>query len=505
MCNRRFDLASQPVIIDRNRRALKLARGPLPFVPTDMGSSSYIIDDNYEQGQHTIPPELKKRLAEIGWTEEGTAEDQHQEWLRTPMLLTPSLQFNRLVMPESLLLAMASGNTSPLLTPQGSPVFPSTEMFGDQQVLRRNSSTGGPSYSAKRKAVFVPSLAVAFSRIAALAFDSNIAVTSAARMVIFDLMRNDPSLLSRPILDLLSGDENDTNAAMSTLNLVLHVHKAVPPLMAHHIFNHLAGYLKSAARQSDSYSHVDDFARTIPLLADLLPHVGGMSVRELRRSKLDLYFVPTGSLWFPKPTPNEGMFPTGPMTLHKPSAGVPPSLVSITLVRVSQYLLYASMLRKNQQDVQFIRKYFSQLELPSLQESPRPLHLELRDFLPLKTCGERPQVNNTVHTLSMMLSRSYLLLMAQIIPSMSRHLSDRSELALFIDGLNRILLVHGDDIGIVSQTLISTRVVIPPFSVYLFICVCSLDGRRHKVPPIIRVGRRIHVIHACCSEGVCGV
>lgn len=455
------------MINDRNRRTLKLARGPLPFVPTDTGSSSYIIDDNYEQGQHTIPPELKKRLAEIGWTEEGTAEDQHREWLRTPMLLTPSLQLNRLVMPESLLLA--SGNTSPLIMPQSSPVFPSSEMFGDQQLLRRNSSTGGPSYSAKRKAVFVPSLAVAFSRIAALAFDSNIAVTSASRIVIFDLMRNDPSLLSRPILDLLSGDENDTSSAMTTLNLLLHVHKAVPPSMAHHIFNHLAGFLKSAARQSDSYSPMDDFARTIPLLADLLPHVGGMSVRELRRSKLDLYFVPTGSLWFPKPTPNEGMFPTGPMASHNPSAGVPPSLVSITLVRVSQYLLYASLLRKNQQDVQFIRKHFSQLELPSLQESPRTLNLELRDFLPSKKRDERP---NTVHTLSMMLSRSYLLLMAQIIPSMSRHLSDRSELALFIDGLNRILLVHGDDIGIVSQTLISTRFVIPVlFSILIHLCM----------------------------------
>jgi hypothetical protein len=468
LCNRRFDLALQPVITDRNRRTLKLARGPLPFVPTDMGSSSYILEDNYEQGQHTIPPELKKRLAEIGWTEEGTAEDQRREWLHTPMLLIPSLQFNRLEMPESLLLA--SGNTSPLLMPQSSPVFSSSEKFGDQQLLRRNSSTGGPSYSAKRKAVFVPSLAVAFPRIAALAFDSNIAVAFAARIVIFDLMRNDPSLLSRPILDLLSGDESDTNSAMSTLNLLIHIHKAVPPSMAHHIFNNLAGYLKSAARQT-GYSLVDDFARTIPPLADLLPHVGGMSVRELRRSKLDLYFVPTGSLWFSTPTPNEHMFPTGLLTSRNPS-NIPPSLVSITLVRVSQYLLYASMLRKNQQDVQFIRKHFSPLELPSLQESPRPLNLELRDFLPLNVCDQRPQVNNTVHTLSMMLSRSYLLLMAQIIPSMSRHLSDRSELALFIDGLNRILLVHGDDIGIVSQTLISTRLVIlMPFIKLIDLCM----------------------------------
>ncbi len=461
------------MISDRNRRALKLARRPLPFVPTDMGSSSYILDDNYEQGQNAMPPELKKRLAEIGWTEEGTLEDQRREWLYTPMLLIPSLQFShsRLEMSESLL-------TSPVLTPQSSPVFPSSEKFGDKPLLRRNSSTGGPPYFAKRKAVFVPSLAVAFPRIAVLAFDTNITVASAAKIVLFDLMRNDPSLLSRPILDLLS-DENDINSAMSSLNLLLRVHKAVPPSMAHYLFNHLAGYLKMTARQTDDYGLVDDFARTIPLLTDLVPHVCGMSIRELRRSKLDLYFVPTGSLWFPKPTPNEQMFPTGLMTPRSPSASVPPSLISITLIRVSQYLLFASMLRKNQQDVQFIRKH----------------------FLPLEGCDEKPKMNNTLYTLSTILSHSYLLLVAQIIPSMSRHLSDRSELALFIDGLNRILLIHGDDIGIVGQALISMHVVIITLFSKLM-NFSSLNGRHHAVPQVIRFRRHIHAIYASTSESV---
>lgn len=42
---------------------------------------------------------------------------------------------------------------------------------------------------------------------------------------------------------------------------------------------------------------------------------------------------------------------------------------------------------------------------------------------------------------------------------MSRHLNDRNELAVLIDGLNRILLVHGDDIGIVSQAMIGEIVL----------------------------------------------
>jgi hypothetical protein len=37
---------------------------------------------------------------------------------------------------------------------------------------------------------------------------------------------------------------------------------------------------------------------------------------------------------------------------------------------------------------------------------------------------------------------------------MPRHLNDRHELAILIDGLNRILLTHGDDIGVVGQAMI---------------------------------------------------
>ncbi|KAK2461214.1 hypothetical protein APHAL10511_006741 [Amanita phalloides] len=453
LCHRRFDLASQQVITDRNRRALKLARSPLPFDPTDMGSSSYTPDDGPEQGQNVIPYELKKQLAEIGWTQEGLLGDQRQEWLHKPMLLMPVHHFGRLETSENSLLVLTE-YPSPLLTPQSSPFFSSSEKFNDQQLLRRNSSTGGPIYVARRKTVFVPSLAAALSRIATLAFDSNIAIASVARVLIFDLMRNDPSLLTRPILDLFSDEEKDVHSATSTLNLLLNVHKAVPPSMAHYVFNHLAGYLKTIARQSDRYDLVHDYARTIPLLAELVPHVSGMSIRELRRSKLDFYFVPTGSLWFPKPTPNEHMFPTELFISRNSLESLPSTLVSIALIRISQNLLLASMLRKNQQDVQFIRKHLSRLELPSLDEIPTLLDLELRDFLPWEASRRTPRVNDTLRTLSLMLSRSYLLLVAQTFPLMSRHLSDRNELALFIDGINRILLVHGDDIGIVGQALI---------------------------------------------------
>jgi hypothetical protein len=55
---------------------------------------------------------------------------------------------------------------------------------------------------------------------------------------------------------------------------------------------------------------------------------------------------------------------------------------------------------------------------------------------------------------SLLLSRSYVLLVTEIFRSLPRHLNDRSELAILIDGLNQILFIHGEDIGIVAHVLI---------------------------------------------------
>lgn len=99
----------------------------------------------------------------------------------------------------------------------------------------------------------------------------------------------------------------------------------------------------------------------------------------------------------------------------------------------------------------------SRLVLPSRDSEANPAPLELKDFIPRKSYANRhgsAPLDIALRGLSLMLSRSYLLLVAQVFRSMSRHLNDRNELAVLLDGLNRILLVHGDDIGIVSQAMI---------------------------------------------------
>ncbi|GLB42281.1 putative ion transmembrane transport [Lyophyllum shimeji] len=449
--NWRYQILPQHVVADRARRPFKVTRGPLAFVATDIGSSSYIREDDADELKDSLPAELRKHLAEIGWDQDDAPLDQHREWVKTPISLLSTQQIDRLdnLGPDLAIPSSPSALSSgPLSTSQG-------EKVDEVGLLRRNSSSGGPQPAVKRRAVFVPSLALVFPRLASLVFDSDLAISSAARHTVVDIMRNDPNLLSRPVLDLFAGEQKDMQAAVVTFNAFLHVQRLLPYPMTHLMFNNVAGFLKWATKQSEEADALLDFAQILPILSRLLPQVSGVSIRDIRRAKIEPYLIPSGSLWFPSSAPSGPMFPRSFGSQNNPFDNLPSDLVSITMIRVSQNMLFLSMLKRNRQDVQLVRKNLSRLELPATTPSKRAA-LELSDFVPRRR--QKQDSNPGLTGLSLMLSRSHLLLVAQIFRCMSRHLNDRNELAVLVDGLNQILLAHGDDIGIVSQVLIALMV-----------------------------------------------
>ncbi|KAJ6557945.1 hypothetical protein B0H19DRAFT_1149145 [Mycena capillaripes] len=464
LSNWRFQIMSQQVIVDRNHRAFKLARGPLPFVATDIGSGQYVREEDLGDKKDSVPLELRKRLVEIGWAQDEAPVDQHLEWIRTPISNLPALYLDRLELPGTEQTVSASASPSPGSSPNPSPrASPSPSGKLDEvTLLRRNSSSGGPLYGVKRRAIFVPSLASIFPRLATTVFDPNFLIAATARSTIIDLMRNDPALLTRPVLDLFTGTHKDMATAMSAFRAFLHVRRVLPPPMTHNVFNSLVGFLKSHLKSSvggDDSLH--DFALTIPVLAKLVIQVSEMSIREIRRAKVEAFLIPSGSLWFPASAPAGPMFPRYIGQLDPASNEVPDHLIYVSMIRLSQNMLFLAMLKRNPQDVQMIRKSMTRLVLPSLNQHPDPPSLEMKDFAPVQGKNTDPQpsyLDIRVKNLSMIVSRSYLLLIAQIFRSMSRHLSDRNELAVLIDGLNRILLAHGSDIGIIAHALIALMV-----------------------------------------------
>lgn len=458
---------SQNFVTDRTHRPFRLARPPLAFVATDVGTSHYVhVEDSSEaKDKDEVPPELRRRLAELGWAEEDSGSvDPKVELIKTPLSILPANQLDRLEVGSADLTSAPP--VSPLSSPQASPRKPRLNRDQSQALqpsedaaaalLRRNSSSGGPVSGAKRKAVFVPPLTLIFPRLAKLVYDSNIMVSSAARTTILDMMRNDPALLTRPILDYLSGDNKDIQLAISTFGALLHIRRILPPPLTHNIFNNLAGFLKHISKHADTTDALQDFGLVIPIMARVATQVSGLTIREIRRSKIEQFVIPSGSLWFPPSAPKGPMFPQYLENSNNPFEPLPPSLMSITMIRVSQNMMFLSMLKRNYQDVQVVRKNMSRLVLPSLYDDGLTKNLEMYDFIPRKPVSStRPSPQNTtVEVLSLMISRSHILLVAQIFRSMPRHLSDRRELAILVDGLNRTLVAHGDDINIVSQVLI---------------------------------------------------
>ena len=457
LVNWRYQISTQNFLTDRTHRPFKLGRPPLPFVATDLGSSLYIAVEEVKQNRDKddVPLELRKRLEELGWIEEDAKPiDPRQEVIQTPLSILPLDHLDRIEVGTGDVFASSS---SPLPTPQPSPRRNQTQQTlptvdDTATLLRRNSSTGGPIGGVKRRAVFVPTLSSIFEHLSRLVFDTNLSIASAARTTLLDIMRSDPSLLARTVLDQLAGDNKDIRFAVSTFSALLHVRHILPPPLAYYLFNNLAGFLKYVMKHIQTSEALNDFGQVMPVMTSLAVQVSGLSMRHIRRSKMEYTFTPSGSLWFSSAAPKSAMFPR--MLEDSNIQSVPPHLFSISMVRASQNLFFLTQLKRNYKDVQAIRKSISTLVLPSALDNGSK-SLELRHFVPSKISSQiilPKQIG--IDMLSLMVARSHILLVAQIFRSLPRHLSDRSEFAILVDGLNRCLLAHGDDITIVSHVLI---------------------------------------------------
>lgn len=456
----RFQILSQEVILDRSyRRPFKLQRPPVLFVATDIGSTSFVFEDDADEYKdingHVIPAELRRRLSEIGWSQDDKVVDRRIQRIRTPLSLLPSYLLDRADADADADAddnAMSADTQSPNPSPEPSPTRPSVS---NPSVSRQDSSSGNRQ-AIKRRPVFVPALVSLFPTLASMVNDADFIVADTARDLIMDFMRDDPALLARFVFQSITGDEVDLMKAVTALKAFLHVRHTLPPTMAHHVLNHLTGFLKSSVRQAAGSSPLRGYAYSLSTIAKLVPQVSKLSIREMRRAKVDPLLIPTGCLWFSSTAPAGPLFPRSLAQTSQSSESLPPALIWITLIRTSQNLLFLSVLKRNPQDIKVIRKNMATVQLPSLSQATEEGNISLRDMIPERwqpSSYPRSSTHSTLTTLSLTLSRTYLLLYQQIFQSISRHLNDRDELAVLLDGLNRILLAHKDDIGIVAHVM----------------------------------------------------
>ena len=436
----RFQIGSQTVILDKTfKRPFKMTRPPISFVPMDIGSSQFVKEQEgtTKDNKNTLPLELRRRLMEIGWDDDEGPLDHRLEWATTPMSLMPSMELAGVDNDETL-----SAGIQRL-------VYDTTSRPAERETsTTRQSTTDG---AVKRRPVLVTSFLSIFPRVVSLSLDPDFVVANTARNLLLELMRDDPASLSRSLLSAMTGRGDEMSSAISTLREFTHISHRIPPATAHFVFTHLTGYLKFAARQMETIDALHGFAYTVPILSKLVSQVSGMVMREVRKAKLEVFLVPNLSLWFPPTAPISPMFPQSLGGTRDPFT-MAPKLRWITMIRTAQNTIFLSMLKQSPQDVHAIRKNLEGFSLPGDDHSG-PTNLV--DFIPEQKGYKSGQMKNPIlDGFSLVLSRSYLLLVAQIFRSMSRHVSDREEFGLLVDGINRILLAHGDDLGVVTQAMI---------------------------------------------------
>jgi len=98
----------------------------------------------------------------------------------------------------------------------------------------------------------------------------------------------------------------------------LHTHRVLPPPLTHYIFNNLVGFLKMVARDDDVSNALHDFGQTVRILTNMATQVSDMSIRDIRRSKIEPLMIPSGSLWYPSSAPKGPMFPRNLGTSNNP-------------------------------------------------------------------------------------------------------------------------------------------------------------------------------------------
>lgn len=108
--------------------------------------------------------------------------------------------------------------------------------------------------------------------------------------------------------------------------------------------------LRSAARTgrfADSLSAVRTFGSLLSVAARSAPHVAEVSIRDLRRNKVE-FLLPTGALWFDETAPASEMFPRAPPSAAKVRDE---ALISALVeVRVAQNALTCSIVRSSKKE-----------------------------------------------------------------------------------------------------------------------------------------------------------
>lgn len=313
----RYQLLTQPTIADE-RGVFKFSGKVYEFVATEMGCSDWVVprhlqDEALQKFGRSLPLELRQRLMELGWSDEGdlTAADYE----RVPVSLLP---------PTVALNTSAKDTKAPAPAPK--------------PALQRSMSNSSNSGVRQRRPILPPILLSLINEQAPLLYES---ADVAAAIQSFELIRmverEDAAALIRPIEDILP---SNLTGVIARINADV---MSPTPSFAFAAINTLAGYLKTSVRDDPQFR---DWSRILSTIARLAPHVSEMSLRDIRKSKAEPVLLP-GSIY------EDG----AGFKLH------PPWQNDVLPIQTAQLILLIELLRANPRDVYLIKKLLFNLQV----------------------------------------------------------------------------------------------------------------------------------------------
>ncbi|KAF9302452.1 hypothetical protein BGZ74_005326, partial [Mortierella antarctica] len=404
-----------------------------PFVTSEVGNNRYTMDEprwlTELKSAGNFPADIRSRFESLGWGEKDQEEMELTRRSQTPLMLS-WVGF----------------------------------LDGDYEAKVNFGRTYTVLPKDRHATVLTPVLNSLSMKTIDLLDDKSIGVRSAAINFMTNYIRNEPVLFVRSFFsDIVYSRPDRQRELISRLHLLISSSSKLPPAFAFALFNHLLGLLKWFQRNSKPLG-IDMLATALPLLTDVVTSTNDIVFKDFKRNKVDVFFTNLGRFWFRQGIMPESMFPnqlTEP-TPALPRQGIPYQLFQMAVTNIGQIQFMTSFLIRFPLEVQDLKGSIGRFNrLPRLDSSATDVGPKMEDnqYLPDMAKQSTRFVEASlardkgIQALSSLRARAWLCFILNLLQRIEKSNSERIELMNIFNGVNVILLEHGDDLGIIGQAL----------------------------------------------------
>ncbi|CAO3608475.1 unnamed protein product [Cunninghamella blakesleeana] len=457
LCAYRFNILAQDYILVSSKRRPFRGDGGLStaFVPTDLGSNKFTMDEprwmSKLKNASNFPIELKRQIQELGWDEDDKGEEYEAlKKVLTPLTLLPPLYLNEEI-----------------------------DQIKDTNPDETKSITQiNKIISRRKRATTVPTMNTSFVCMIDSLFDNYGGPYNNLCELLEKYLCDDPDLFLRGFLyDLGKNELEIQRDSLTRLSYLVNMQSKLPPGFTHVLFNHLTGMLKWLTRENRK-NGFELMAIIHPIITQLVLSTNELSVRDLRKNKIETLLSSTGRFWFLHEQPLS-MFPRRLLEQRTSFTilDVPNEIFGVAMLRISHIQFLTNLLIRYPREVYAIKKTFQNFEpIPAIDDDhynitnnntslyPDTQYIRYNrrgsNYSQLKICPRPSQQQEDTELLSLLRARVWLRFIDTLLNGLNKNYNDRKELEQILGGVNDIITKHSKDYGIIGQALILyTRVV----------------------------------------------